>query len=82
MNSVNNVSDTFEETSIDFTNYTIIAIFLEVKTHGWEIEITEIIENEAVINVSVEDEEFISSIIIQPFYIAKIPKTNKGIEVN
>jgi len=39
MNSTGNVTSTFPETEIDFENYTIIAVFLEVKSSGWEIEI-------------------------------------------
>ncbi|CAI8241130.1 MAG: Uncharacterised protein [Formosa sp. Hel1_33_131] len=79
MNSVNNVSDTFFETSIDFDNFSVIAIFLEIKGNGWEVVINTIIENEDYITISIQETEFMTTVITQPFQIVKIPKTTKEI---
>lgn len=80
MNSSNNVSGNFSETDIDFDNYLIIAVFLEVKANGWEVEITNITENENSLVVSINENEFDSSVITQPFSIVKIRRTEKTIE--
>jgi hypothetical protein len=79
MNSVNNVSNTFSETSIDFDDYSIIAVFLEVKSNGWGVTINNITENENNISVSTQEDESITPVQSQPFHIVKIPKTNKDI---
>ena len=79
MNSVNNVSDTFSETSIDFNNYIILAVILEIKGNGWEVEISNIVENEANITVTVEEAELINSVINQPYHLVKTPITSKEI---
>ena len=79
MNSINNVTSLFSETEIDFENYTIIAVFLEVKNNGWEIEINSIIENENNINISTQETEFYTLEMTQPFYIAKISNSDKTI---
>ena len=79
MNSVNNVSDTFSETSIDFDNFSVIAIFLEIKGNGWEVVINTIIENEDYITISIQETESMTTVITQPFQIVKIPKTTKEI---
>ena len=79
MDLINEVTSTFNETQIDFDNYTIIAIFLEVKPNGWEIEIDSIIENENDLTVSTQETEYFTLAMTQPFYIAKINKTDKSI---
>ncbi len=79
MNTVNNVTDDFTETDIDFDAYEIIAIFLDVKPSGWEVKITEIIKDDANIHVYKTDEEFIYSVMTQPFHIVKIPKSHKPV---
>lgn len=81
MNSVNNTSDNFTETNIDFNEFTVFAIFLEVKGSGWEIEIENVIENENNISISTLETEFETLGITQPFVIIKIPKTEKTIVV-
>ena len=80
MNSFNNVSGNFSETDIDFDNYLIIAVFLEVKPNGWEVQINNITENENSLVVSTNENEFDSSVITQPFSIVKIRRTEKTIE--
>ena len=79
MNSVNNVTDEFSETNIDFNTYIVIAIFLDVKGNGWEVEISSIEENTSNVMVSKTKTEFINSVITQPFHIVRIPVTSKEI---
>ena len=79
MNSANNVTNEFSETNIDFSAYIIIAIFLEVKGNGWEVEVSSIEENTTNILVSKTETEAINSVITQPFHIVKISTTNKEI---
>ncbi len=82
MNSVNNVTDNFTETNIDFSVYEIIAIFLDVKGNGWEVSITNITEDNANIYVDKSEKEYDNSVITQPFHIIKIPKSNKPVVFN
>ena len=81
MDSFNNTSNSFTETTIDFDSYSIIAIFLEIKPTGWEVSITNITENETNISVSIQETEMDNTVITQPFHIVKIPKTNKEIVI-
>ena len=80
MNSVNNVSDNFSETNIDFDNYLVLAVFLEIKGTGWEVEIVKIIESKNDLIVSKNENKFDNLSINQPFSIVKIAKTDKIIE--
>lgn len=82
MNTNDNVSDSFSETDIDFNNYMVIAVFLEIKPTGWEVEINSIVENENNITITTEEVEFASAVITQPFHIVKIPITDKEIILN
>lgn len=79
MNSVNNVTDEFTETNIDFNTYQVITVFTEIKPTNWEVEISSIIENENNLTVSIIETEFDFTVITQPFHIVKIPITSKGI---
>ena len=79
-NSFNTVTDNFSETDIDFDNYLIIAVFLDVKPSGWEVKITNITENESSLVISTNETQFASSVITQPFSIVKIRRTEKAIE--
>jgi len=79
MNTVNNVTDTFTETNIDFNTYMVIAVFLEVKGSGWEVTITDIVENANDITVSIEDKAFETSVMTQPYHIVKIPIIDKPV---
>ena len=81
MNSINNTTDNFTETDINFNEYTVFAIFLEVKAHGWEIGTESVIENEDNIAVTTQEIEMVNSTMTQPFSIIKIPKTEKTILV-
>lgn len=82
MNSVNNVSDTFIETDIDFSRYTIIAVFDEVYGNGGHsIDVINVTENDFNVIVKLDRllEGNLASVITQPFQIIKIPKTTKQI---
>lgn len=79
MDTVNEVTPGFSETSIDFEHYQIIAVFLDIKTSGWDVEINEINGNKDVIVVSAKETEYVSTVMTQPFSIVKLSKTNKKI---
>jgi hypothetical protein len=81
MNSVNNVSDNFTETDINFNEFTVFAIFLEIKSNGWEIGTENVTENQNNISISTLETEFDTSVMTQPFSIVKINKTDKSIIV-
>ena len=76
---VNDLSGTFNETNIDFTTFTVIAVVEEIKTSGSEINIINVMENTNNIHISSELKMYASTVISQPFHIIKIPKTNKSI---
>ena len=80
MNAVNRVTSDFAETAIDFSQYTVIAIFLDVKPSGWEVSITAIEEHASNIKVFTTEQAFANTTITQPFHIVKIPTSTKAIE--
>lgn len=79
MNSVNNVTNTFTETVIDFSEYKIIAVLDAIKAnagHSIELDIT---SNSESIFVNVTDLTpggNATTVITQPFHIVKIQVTN------
>ena len=79
MNTVNNVTDDFTETDIDFNTYNVIAIFLDIKPSGWEVKITDITEDDTNIHVYKSEEAFLYSVMTQPFHIVKISKSYKPV---
>jgi len=82
MNTRNNVTNNFSETNIDFNNYTIIAVFDKIYGNGGHsIDITNIIEHQNNINVTVANllTGDATAVMTQPFHIVKIPKTTKPI---
>lgn len=82
INTVNNVSDDFTETDIDFSQYLIIVVFDEIYNNGGHsIDIVSIVENKNNVTVKIDDlmTGDASSVITQPFHIVKIPKTDKQI---
>lgn len=89
MNLLNEISssgsvslDFFSTTTVDFDTHDVIAVFLEVKTNRWKVEITEIIENQESLNVTFIDNPQIGDALTQPFHIVQIPKTEKAIIFN
>lgn len=79
MNSVNDITERFKETEIDFERYMVIAVFLEVKTSGWRVEIDKIKEYDNYLTISTKEQIYETTEITQPFHIIKVPKTNKEI---
>lgn len=80
MNTVNNVSDGFLETNIDFVNFIIIAVFDDIKPNGGNsIDVIKIVENENENFVTIDNilKGNATTVMTQPFHIVKIPKTNK-----
>ena len=82
MNSVNNVSDSFTETDIDFSEYMVIAVFDEVKSNGgWSIDITDVTNYADSIVVTVQNlkQGDDTDITIQPYCIVRIPLSEKNV---
>ncbi len=83
INSINNESDKFTETEIDFSNNIIIAIFDGIRPTGnYQIEISNIIDGDKSIIVKTQTSTpkgIAPQVITQPYFIAKILKTNKTI---
>lgn len=79
MNTINTATANFKETEIDFDEFTVIAIFLDVKGSGWEIKIKEVVENENAIHISTLETKYATTVMTQPFHLIKIPKTEKTI---
>lgn len=72
----------FTETEIDFDNYQLIVSIDQTRPHsGYSQSITNIIEKEDAIEVSVLSEESDSgyAVIVQPHHIVKIPKSDKPV---
>ncbi|MGJ8548913.1 protease complex subunit PrcB family protein [Winogradskyella wichelsiae] len=79
INTVNNVSDGFLETKIDFTDYTIIAIFTDVKNSGGHKIDVDVITTDKEVLVTVNHvgpSGMATSVMTQPYYIAKISKSD------
>ena len=81
MDAVNETSKSFTETDIDFSQYTVIAVFDSVKNsggYGLDLEITSNSNNTVVkvIQIGPEPGGFVTTVITQPYYIVKIPKTS------
>lgn len=75
LDSVNNVSDTFSELDIDFTQYTVIAAFDEIKNNGGHSLELDIMANSENIVVRVTDlapQGNTTTVMAQPFNIVKI----------
>lgn len=82
MDSINGVSNSFTETSIDFNNFMIIGVFDSVKQNGgYDISIINIAENLDNISITIETAytPIMTAVITQPFHIVKIPKSAKPI---
>lgn len=86
MNSANNETANFTETEIDFSHFILLAAFDEIKmSGGYAIEITSIVENRHDLTVTIRrhaPEGVVYTVITQPYYIVKIPTTDKRIIFN
>lgn len=70
------------ETNIDFDAFQVIVSIDDERGHtGHWLEITEIIENENNITVTILKEEYDSgyAAIVRPYHIVKIPKSDKPV---
>ena len=70
------------ETDIDFNTFQVIASVDEERPNtGYWLEITEIIENENNITVTILNEEYDSGYeaLSRPYHIVKIPKSDKPV---
>lgn len=81
MNEVNNVSNNFTETNINFNDFDIVAVFKNpISNSTSTVDITSIVENQTNRLVTIEYLKIgISNDIAQPFHIVKIPKSAKPV---
>ena len=78
INAVNKVSDSFSETNIDFSKYTVIAVFDEVKNsggHSLNLVIQETKDKFLVEVLRKSPDGIATSVMTQPYYIVKVPKS-------
>lgn len=79
MNSVNNTSDRFSETTINFSEYKIIAVFDDIKANGGHDLVLDITTNSGVMIVKITDiipPGNATTVITQPFHIVKIANSD------
>lgn len=83
MNSVNDMSYLFNETSVDFSKYIVLAAFSDVKPNsGYSVSIKKISKDSETIYVTVENSVSNGTalaVISQPFNIVKIDMQNAKI---
>ncbi|MFK7748397.1 MAG: hypothetical protein AB8B65_08410 [Kordia sp.] len=75
--AVNDVSSSFTETDIDFTNFTVIVAIDEVRGNGGhdlDIEVNSDTQNIIVTVTDLIPEGNATTVITQPYHIVKIPK--------
>lgn len=79
MDAVNDVSSSFSEIDIDFSEYTIIAVFDELKSSGGHSIELNIISNSEQVIVSISHtipEGNALTVMTQPFHIVKISNSD------
>jgi len=79
LDSVNKVSTGFKDKTVDFSEYTIIAVFDDVKSSGGHILDLDVVTNteNTVINITKKAPSGVStSVMTQPYCIIKISKSN------
>ncbi|GAB4161658.1 MAG: hypothetical protein Tsb0033_19440 [Winogradskyella sp.] len=79
MNSVNNVTDSFSETEIDFSKYIVITVFEEVKNtggHSLDLIIQEAKDKILVEVLRKSPDGIATSVMTQPYFIVKILKND------
>jgi hypothetical protein len=75
-------NNVFTETTIDFNNFQIIAVFDQIYGNGGQsIDITNVVENANNIVVTVQHilPGNVTTVISQPYHIIKIPKSTKPV---
>ena len=83
MNAENNVSNTFSETDIDFSKYLIIAVFDAIKSsggHSLELNLKTNSDKIIVEIIRNAPKGMATTVVTQPYYIAKMPKSDKPIQ--
>ncbi|MDJ0645429.1 MAG: protease complex subunit PrcB family protein [Flavobacteriaceae bacterium] len=86
MNTVNKVSENFQELPIDFSKEMVVACFDQQRnTGGFGIEIKSIIEKDDKVLVVIErtapgPTDFATMILTQPYHLVKIPLNDKEFE--
>lgn len=78
--SVNALPENFGDTNIDFSEFTVIAVFDDLQMSGGHyISIESVVQTNTTVIVTVDssmdDEANVTLIITQPYHIVKIPKT-------
>ncbi|WP_046757042.1 protease complex subunit PrcB family protein [Kordia jejudonensis] len=77
--AVNTVSDSFSETAIDFSAFTVIAAIDEIQGsggHALDIEVNSSSTQVMVTVIDISPQGNATTVITQPYHIVKIPKTN------
>ncbi|MBU2940725.1 protease complex subunit PrcB family protein [Lacinutrix sp. C3R15] len=77
IDAVNNTTNTFTETDIDFSQYTIIAVFDQIRGNGGHSIDLNITTNQEIITVTIihiNPEGGATTVITQPYHIVKIEK--------
>lgn len=73
------ITDGFIETTINFTEYQIIAAYI-IGSSGTTIDVTGVVENEDNITVTLENlRQGTTQDVTHPFHIIKIPRSSKPI---
>lgn len=79
MNSVNNVTEVFSETAIDFSIYKVVAVFDVVRGNGGhqlDLNIVEETDHIAINITHIVPEGLVTFVMTQPYHIVKIPITD------
>jgi hypothetical protein len=84
VNAINNESDNFTETDIDFSQFMIIACFDAVRgSGGYDIHIADITQSSKKITVDVEQGSpgggVVTTVITQSYLIIKLPTSKKTV---
>lgn len=83
MDSVNNVSDSFSETAVDFSESIVLAVFDEIRGnggHSLELNVSSNSENIIVDIIELNPEGNVTTVMTQPYIIVKMPKSNLPID--
>lgn len=86
MNQNNDVTYTFTEQEIDFSQWTVLASFDQVRPNGgYAINYSSVFEDDAQITVTIDQSSpngAATTVITQPFIVVKIQKTTKPVVFN
>jgi hypothetical protein len=84
ISTVNTLTNSYLENDVDFTQYTVLAIFDEIRYSGeYSIDINVFEDNKTVfVNVIYKAPSGgpVITVITQPYIIVKIPKTTKQVK--